>query len=102
MSLKQYIYALVDNILAQINADQRRKASYTTLYIQQLLIAHINAMAQIDIITSDPGVPELAWELLSEKLKLAGLTAVEYQLSTSNVGPGHIIDHTEFPWVLST
>jgi len=102
MTVKQYIYALVDNILAQINADQRHKTTYTTLYIQHMLVSHINALAAVGVIESTPEICVEAWEMLSEKLKLAGLAAVEAALDPAGVGTSKILDLDGFPWVLDT
>jgi len=102
MSLKQYIYALVDNILAQINADQRHKATYDTLYIQYMLVSHINALSVAGVIDQTPEASVEAWEMLSEKLKLAGLTAVEAALDPAGANAHKLETIAEFPWEIIT
>jgi predicted ATP-grasp superfamily ATP-dependent carboligase len=101
MSLKQYIYALVDNILAQVNADQRRKAAYTAQYIQSMLVAHINALAETGVIVDDNATSASAWELLSEKLKLAGWVDIEAGLDPEGAGAYKLSSVESFPWELA-
>lgn len=74
MSVKARIVALIQNMVAQVNADKRHRAFWTASQLYDFLIINVNALYAVGVIDDPELDSEEVYALFVEALKEAGLS----------------------------